>query len=61
MMLVNDAAQAAAGDVGINLGCANVGVAEHRLNAAQISSPFEEVSRKGVTQYVGSEVIENAR
>ena len=49
MMLVNDAAQAAAGDVGINLGCANVGVAEHRLNAAQISSPFQEMSRKGVT------------
>ena len=48
MMLVDDAAQPAAGYVGIDLGCADVSVAEHRLNAAQVSAPFEEVSGKGV-------------
>ncbi len=60
MMLVDDAAQPAAGYVDIDLGCADVGVAEHRLNAAQVSAPFEEVSGKGVAQYVRSKVVENA-
>lgn len=60
MMIVNDAAQPAAGYVGIDLGCADVGVAEHRLNAAQVSAPFEEVSGKGVAQYVRSKVMKNA-
>ena len=41
------------GDVGVELGRAQVGVAEHLLDAAQVGAALEQVGRERVAQQVG--------
>ena len=48
-----DFAKAFAGDVRVNLGCCNIGMSKHCLNAAQISPPFQQMRCKGVAQGMG--------
>ena len=41
--LVVDAAEMGAGEVGVDFGGADVGVAQHGLNRAQVGAPLDEV------------------
>jgi len=45
--------QALAGNVGVNLGSGNVGVAEQHLHDAQVGTVVEQVGGKGVAQHMG--------
>ena len=47
-----DVAAAAVGDVRVELGRAEVGVAEHLLHAAQVGAAFEQVRGERVPQQV---------
>jgi len=47
-----DAQDAAAGDMGVAFGGAEVGVAEKGLDVADVGSAFEEVGGEGVTEAV---------
>src|SRR3989442_1835205 len=38
--------------MGVDLGCCDVGVAEHGLHGAQVGAALEEMAREGVTEYV---------
>lgn len=58
MMLIHHRPQTAASDVGIDLGCTYVGVAEHGLYAAKVRTTFEQMSRKSMPQHVRAEVVE---
>src|SRR5258708_34103977 len=46
--------------VRVDLGSRNIGVAQHGLNTAQVRSPFQQVSREAMPDYVGSQIVENA-
>ena len=43
----------AIGDVGVDLGCCDLGVSKHLLNTSQVRSVTEEVSGKGVSKGMG--------
>src|SRR5690242_19016062 len=47
-----EVAPATVGNVGVQLGRAEVGVSEHLLDASQICSAFEQVGGEGVAQEV---------
>ena len=47
-------------DVGVNLGGADVGVAEESLDGANVGAIHEEIGSKGVTESVGRNVLGNA-
>lgn len=59
-MLIHYRAQPAARDVGIDLGCTYVGVAEHGLYAAKVRSAFEQMRGKCVPQHVRAKVLKKA-
>lgn len=50
-------AEMGVGDVGVNLGGGDVGVAEERLDGAKIGAIHEEVSGEAVAEGVGSDVL----
>ena len=47
-------------NVGVDLGCRYVGVAQHRLHAAQIRAPLQQMCGKGMADYVGGQATEDA-
>ena len=47
-----DGAQVTARQVGVDLGGADVGVAEHRLHGAEVGAALDEVGRERVAQLV---------
>lgn len=55
-----DVAEAVAGDVGIDFGCADVGVAKEFLNDAQVGAVFEEVSGEAVAQHMRGDIAGDA-
>ena len=55
-----DFAKVLVGDVGVDLGGGNVGVAEHGLNGAEIGAVHEEVGGEGVTEGVRGDVLGDA-
>ncbi len=48
------------GDMGVDLGGADVGVAEHGLNGAEVGAVHEEVGGEAVTEGVGGDVFRDA-
>ncbi len=48
------------GDVGVNLGSADVGVAEHSLDGAEVGAVHEEVGGEAVTEGVRGDVFRDA-
>ena len=48
------------GDVGIDLSGADVGVAEHGLNGAEVGAVHEEVGGEAVTEGVRGDVFRDA-
>ena len=48
------------GDVGVNLGGRDVGVAEHGLDRAEIGAVHEEVGGEAVAESVGGDMFRNA-
>lgn len=48
------------GDVGVNLGSADVGMAEHGLDRAEVGAVHEEVGGEAVTEGVGGDVFRDA-
>ena len=60
MVFAVDLTQAAGGDVGIDFGRADAGMAEQLLNDAQVSPVIEEMGRKAVAQRVGGDVPRDA-
>ena len=44
-------------DVGVDLGCGEVGVAEHLLNHPQVSAVFKQVGGEGVAQHMRRDVL----
>lgn len=48
------------GDVGVDLGSADVGVAEHGLDGAEVGAVHEEVGGEAVTEGVGGDVFRDA-
>ena len=55
-----DFAEVVVGDVGVNLGGADVGVAEHGLDGTEVGAVHEEVSGERVTEGVGGDVFGDA-
>jgi hypothetical protein len=53
--LVIKAAEPGLMDVGINLGCADVGMAKHGLDGAEISPVIEEMGGEGMPEHVGAD------
>lgn len=47
-------------EVGINLGGADVGVAEEALDGAEIGAVHEEIGSEGMTESMGSDVLGDA-
>ena len=60
MKFLMDFPQAVAGDVGVDFGGADGGVAEEFLDDAQVSAVLEEVGGEAVPEHVGGEVAFNA-
>jgi uncharacterized protein (UPF0210 family) len=60
MEFLVDVAEALAGDVGVDFGGADGGVAEEFLDDAQIGAVLEEVGGEAVPEHVGGEVSFNA-
>ena len=52
---VVDLLHAGGGDVGVDLGAAEVGVAEAFLDAAEVGSVVEEVGGEAVAEFVGAD------
>jgi hypothetical protein len=50
-------AEAVGGDMRINLGGGDIGVAQHRLHAAQIGAVLDKVCRKSMPQNVGTQTF----
>ncbi len=48
------------GDVGVDLGGGDVGVAEHSLNGAEVGTVHKEVGSEAVAQSVGGDVLGDA-
>jgi hypothetical protein len=57
MRLVVDFAEAAAGEVGVDLGGGEAGVAEEFLDGAQVGAGLQQVGGEGVTQGVGADAV----
>jgi hypothetical protein len=55
MMLQDKIAQMSINDMGVDLGCGEVGVTEHGLDHSQVGTTCQQVRRKGVTQDMGSD------
>lgn len=55
--LVVDFAEAAAGEVGVDLGGGEAGVAEQFLDGAQVGARFEQVGGEGVPEGVGADAV----
>ena len=53
-------AEMGVGDVGVNLGGTNIGVAEHGLNRAKVSAVHKEVGGERVAQGVWCDVFGDA-
>lgn len=60
MEFVVDFFEMLVGDVGVDLGGGDVGVAEHSLDGAEIGAVHEEVSGEAVAQSVGRNVLGDA-
>jgi len=60
MMLLNRLFQTRTHHVGINLRGSDVGVSQHGLDAAEISSALQEVRSKGVAEYVRANLLKHA-
>ncbi len=60
MELAVDVAEAAAGDVGIDFGGGDAGVAEHFLDDPEIGAVFEEVGGEAVSEHVRGDVALDA-
>ena len=60
-MLVDNLTQPFPGDVSVDLGCGNVGVAQHDLYAAQIRPALHQLCGETVPQYVRRQIAKNAR
>jgi hypothetical protein len=60
MEFAMDFAEALAGDVGVEFGGGDAGVAEEFLDDAEVSAVFEEVGGEGVAEHVGCDVARNA-
>ena len=56
-MFGHGAGQAVAGDMGIDLGCGDVGVTQHALDAAEVCSVFDQMCGEGVADNVGAEAF----
>jgi hypothetical protein len=56
MEFLVDLAEALAGDVGVEFGSGDAGVAEEFLDDTKVGAVFEEVGGKGVTEHVGCNV-----
>ena len=52
VVLLDHLGEAVGGDVGVDLGGGDVGVAEQGLHDAQVGAAFEQVGGEGVTQDV---------
>ena len=48
VMLLMDLLQSLPGDMSVDLGCRDIGMAEHDLHGSQIGSVFQEVTCKGM-------------
>ena len=48
--LVHQFDQPSAVDMGIDLRCPNIGMAQHRLQSAQVRAAFQQMRRKSMTQ-----------
>jgi hypothetical protein len=59
MVLVHHAAQPAAGNVGVDLGGANIGMPQHRLDAAQIGAALKQMRGKRMSQHVRRNMMKN--
>ncbi len=53
-------AEVGVGDVGVDLGSADVGVTEHGLDAAEVGAVHEEVGGERVAESVGGDVFSDA-
>lgn len=60
MELFVNLAEVGVGDVGVDLSGGNVGVAEERLNGAEVGAVHEEVGGEGMAESVGGDVLGNA-
>ena len=56
MFLVVEAAQALSGDMGVDLGCRQGGVAQHHLDGTEIGAVFDQMRCEGVADDVGADV-----
>ena len=57
MEILMDVAEMGIGDVGVDLGRGDVGVAEKRLNATEIGAVLEKIGRKAVSERVRSHLF----
>lgn len=55
MVLVDDLGQAVGGDVGVDLGRGDVGVAQQGLDDAQVGAALQQVGGEGVAQDMGAD------
>ena len=55
--MVVDFAEAAAGDVGVDLGGGEAGVAEELLDGAEVGAVLQQVGGEGVAEGVGADVV----
>lgn len=53
MVLCVDLFEPVAGDVGVDLGCRDIGMAQHRLDGAQVRASLDKMRREGMAQRVG--------
>src|ERR1039457_6839631 len=60
MILAVDVPQTVGGDVGIDFGRADAGMAEQLLNDAQVRAVIEQMGGKAVAQHVGGDVAGDA-
>jgi hypothetical protein len=60
-MLVHGAAQPGPHDMGINLRCGNIGMAQHALHAPEVRAAFQQVRGEGVAQDMRCQIAKNTR
>ena len=60
MKLLVDLFEVGVGDVGVDLGSADVGVAEHSLDGAEVGAVHEKVGGEAVAEGVGGDVFRDA-
>ena len=61
MEAVVEASQPLLVDVGVDLGGRDVGMAEHRLDRAEVGPVLEQVGREAVPQHVGRDRLDAGR